>query len=277
LTALIPSHTATPRGQRPRLLLTLSRKERSVVFGLLAAATVAAWLYLAFGVHVGTGSGTQMSAMQKSITTMEPWTAGEAVTLLSMWMVMMVAMMLPAAIPVTLVYVAVAKKASRQAAPVAPASALLAGYIGTWVLFGVAATAAQWALQRIGILSSTMAGNDAVFGGVVVSAAGIYQLSALKGKCLAQCRDPARLIADRWRPGSLGAIRMGTELGVYCLGCCWALMALLFVGGVMNLLWVAIIATFILLEKIAPMARTWGRVVGTAMVIGGAASAAILG
>jgi predicted metal-binding membrane protein len=277
LTAVIQDDAATSRGRGDGLLLSVSRKERTVIVAVLVAGTAAAWLYLAFGFHAAMGSRADMSAVHNSITTMQPWNAMEAVTRLLMWMVMMVAMMLPSAIPVALVYVAVAKKASRQATPVAPASALVAGYIGIWLLFSVAATAAQWALDRMDLLSSTMASNDALFGGLVVSAAGIYQLSALKAKCLAECRDPARLLAHRWRPGGLGAARMGAELGVYCLGCCWALTALLFVAGVMNLLWVAVIATFILLEKAAPTTRSWSRVTGVAMAVAGAASAAILG
>jgi predicted metal-binding membrane protein len=188
-----------------------------------------------------------------------------------MWAVMMLAMMLPAAVAPTLVYVAVRRKAERQGSPLAPASALVAGYVGMWLVFSVVATTAQWLLDRSDLLSSTMAAGDARLGGVILVASGVYQLTPLKAACLKRCRDPARLLADRWRPGTLGALRIGGRLGLYCLGCCWLLMALLFVGGLMNLFWVAAIATFILLEKIAPAARTWSRVVGAAMACGGLA------
>jgi predicted metal-binding membrane protein len=183
--------------------------------------------------------------------------------------------MLPSAIAPTLIYIAVARKASLQGNPVAPSLALVSGYLGVWLAFGVAATAGQWGLDRLSLLSASMSSNNAVFGGAVIVAVGLYQLTPLKARCLKWCRDPARLLAGHWHPGARGAVRMGAELGVYCLGCCWVLMALLFVGGVMNLIWVAAIAAFILLEKIAPMAEKWGRVIGVAMIVTGAASAAL--
>jgi predicted metal-binding membrane protein len=120
-----------------------------------------------------------------------------------------------------------------------------------------------------------MASNNALFGGSLLIAAGLYQMTPLKARCLKLCRDPARLLADHWHTGSAGAVQMGAELGVYCLGCCWVLMALLFVGGVMNLVWVAAIATFILLEKVAPNAELWGRVLGAAIIVAGAAIIAL--
>lgn len=254
-----------------RFLVAVGRKDRQAAIAALALGSVAAWLYLAVGF-----SSPGMGDAMESMTTLGAWTAGEAGVRLLMWAVMMVAMMLPAAIAPTLVYVAVARKASRQGNPVAPAMALVSGYLGVWLVFSVAATATQWGLERLSLLSASMASNNAAFGGCVLIAAGFYQLTPLKARCLKRCRDPARLIAGHWHPGVGGAVRMGAELGVYCLGCCWVLMALLFVGGVMNLVWVAAIATFILLEKITPMAETWGRVVGAAMIVAGAAGAALV-
>lgn len=251
------------------LLLALSRRDRQWTVAALGVGTSAAWLYLALGLRSNAGMSHAMSSM-RPMTTMSAWNAGETGIQLLMWIVMMVAMMLPAAVPATLVYVAVARKASRQGSPVAPASALIGGYIGVWLSFSIAATAAQWVLERLSLLSSSMASNDRYLAGALVLAAGVYQLTALKAQCLKRCRDPARLIAEHWRSGEAGAVRMGAELGLYCLGCCWVLMTLLFVGGVMNLAWVAAIATVVLLEKVAPRATEWSRYLGVAMMAGGA-------
>jgi predicted metal-binding membrane protein len=250
-----------------RLLVAVGRRDRRAAVAVLAFGSIAAWLYLALGFSSQAGMGDAMAPM----TTMGAWTVSEAGVRLLMWAVMMVAMMLPAAIAPTLVYVAVARKASTQGTPIASALALVSGYIGVWLVFCVAATTAQWGLDRLNLLSASMASNNALFGGSLLIAAGLYQMTPLKARCLKLCRDPARLLADHWHVGSAGAVQMGAELGVYCLGCCWVLMALLFVGGVMNLVWVAAIATFILLEKVAPHAEMWGRVLGAAMIVAGAA------
>ena len=260
---------ATETGGADDILLALGRRDGQVAIAALVVGSTAAWLYLAFGIRTAAGMKHSMGSM----TAMSAWTPGEAAIQALMWVVMMVAMMLPAAIPATLVYLAVGRKASRQGTPIAPASALVSGYIGVWLLFSGAATVSEWGLERLSLLSPSMTSNSARFGGAILVAAGVYQLTPLKSRCLKRCRDPGRLIADHWRRGSLGAVRMGAELGLYCLGCCWVLMALLFVGGVMNLLWVAAIATYILLEKIAPLAQAWGRLVGMALVVGGAFAA----
>jgi predicted metal-binding membrane protein len=261
----------TGGGHMDRLLVAVGRRDRRAAIVVLAFGSIAAWLYLA----VGFSSQAGMGAAMVSMTTMGAWTVSEAGVRLLMWAVMMVAMMLPAAIAPTLVYVAVARKASKQGTPVASALALVSGYIGVWLVFCVAATTAQWGLDRLNLLSASMASNNALFGGSLLIIAGLYQMTPLKARCLKLCRDPARLLADHWHAGSAGAVQMGAELGVYCLGCCWVLMALLFVGGVMNLVWVAAIATFILLEKTAPNAEMWGRVLGAAMIVAGVAIIAL--
>lgn len=256
-----------------------TRMEGLVVIGALAAATGGAWVYLVFGFHsvpgVQMGGSADMS-MKMSMGTLHAWTVGDFVVTLLMWAVMMVAMMLPSAVPLTLVYAAVNRKAGRLGTPISPVLSLVAGYLSLWMASSVALTAAQWGLGRLSLLSSSMAIDDARLGALVVTAAGIYELTPLKRVCLDRCRDPARTIAAHWHSGRAGGLRTGVHLGVYCLGCCWVLMALLFVGGVMNLVWVAAIGTFVLLEKIAPMATVWSRVVGAAMIAGGAVGAVVL-
>jgi predicted metal-binding membrane protein len=158
------------------------------------------------------------------------------------------------------------RKAERDGRPVAPTFAFVAGYIAIWVLFSVAATAAQGGLDELSLLSSSMSSASRYLGGGLLIGAGLYELTPLKHACLAHCRAPAHFISRRWRVGFAGAFRMGSALGVYCLGCCWILMGLLFLGGLMNLLWVAAIAAFILLEKTVPLADRGARAVGIGMI-----------
>ena len=213
----------------------------------------------------------EMDAMVRVHT----WTATEFGLRLAMWASMMIAMMVPTAVPMTLVYASVARKAQRQGSPIPPAFVFVAGYAAIWGLFSVAATAAQRSLDQLELLSPLMRSTSPALGGAVLIAAGIYQLTPLKEACLEHCRAPAHFFAQHWRSGTLGALRMGSRLGVYCVGCCWILMGLLFVGGVMNLLWVAAIAVFILLEKIVPHGEAAGRVAGIGLILAGAVSFAV--
>ncbi len=213
-----------------------------------------------------------MSDGMTSTVQMHALSAVEFGLLLAMWAVMMIAMMLPTAVPMTLVYAAVARKAARQSNPIAPTFVFVAGYLCVWALFSVIATAVQDGLDGAALLSSRMTSVSPVLGGSVLLAAGLYELSPYKKVCLARCRAPAQFIAQHWRPGWSGAFRMGTYLGAYCVGCCWVLMALLFIGGVMNLLWVALISLFILLEKTLPRAEIGGRMIGVAMIAVGSLS-----
>jgi predicted metal-binding membrane protein len=205
----------------------------------------------------------------RSMVEVQPWSASEFGVRLVMWTVMMVAMMTPTAAPMTLVYAAVGRKAAREAHPVAPTFVFVAGYLAVWALFSVTATAAQGGLDQLALLSPMMVSASRVLGGGLLIGAGIYELTPLKHACLAHCRAPAHFISGHWRRGFTGAFRIGLALGVYCLGCCWVLMGLLFVAGVMNLLWIAAIAVFILLEKAMPFGETGGRLVGAALILVG--------
>jgi predicted metal-binding membrane protein len=158
---------------------------------------------------------------------------------------------------------------------VAPAFVLVTGYAAMWAIFSLAATAAQWGLDQAALLSPMMVSRSAGLGAVLLIAAGVYQLTPLKNACLKNCRAPAHFLSQHWLGGGLGAFRMGVRLGAYCLGCCWILMGLLFVGGVMNLLWIAAIAVFVLAEKTIPFGVSGGRVVGAAMILTGALSLAV--
>jgi predicted metal-binding membrane protein len=210
-----------------------------------------------------------------AMSAMQPWTATEFALRLLMWVVMMVAMMVPTAAPMTLMYAAVARKAATQHSPVAPTFVFVAGYIAMWTIFSLVATLAQFALDRAALLSPMMVSSSATLGAALLIAAGIYQLTPLKNACLRNCRAPAHFMARHWHTGGLGAFRMGLRLGAYCVGCCWILMGLLFVGGVMNLLWIAAIAVFVLLEKTIRFGVVTGRLAGAAMIAAGALSLAL--
>ncbi|MGI9590626.1 MAG: DUF2182 domain-containing protein [Myxococcota bacterium] len=201
---------------------------------------------------------------------LQPWTPAHFAMMFAMWVIMMTGMMLPSATPTALVYAAVARKASREGTPVAPVAAFVAGYLLMWTLFSLGATVTQWGLERAALLSPMLVASTPALGGALLVAAGVYQLTPLKDVCLEHCRSPAHFIAERWRPGKLGALRMGAEHGAYCLGCCWVLMGLLFFGGVMNLLWIAAIALFVLLEKVVPHGGGGGRWAGVGMIVAGA-------
>jgi predicted metal-binding membrane protein len=188
---------------------------------------------------------------------------------------MMIAMMVPTAVPMTLMYAAVARKAAAQHNPLARTFVFVAGYITMWMIFSLVATIAQHALDQAALLSPMMVSTSHRFGAALLIAAGIYQLTPLKDTCLKNCRAPAHFMSRYWRTGNLGAFRMGLRLGVYCVGCCWILMALLFVGGVMNLLWIAAIAIFVLLEKTIPFGDVSGKVAGAATILVGALSLAL--
>jgi len=182
-----------------------------------------------------------------------PWFGLEAVFTLLMWVAMMVAMMTPSALPMMLVFERIQR--SRGLSSIRNTGAFLLGYFVLWTGFSLMATIAQAALHAFGLLSMGMRSADPVFSGLLLIAAGAYQLSPLKGACLAGCRSPLAFVLAEWREGILGALVMGLRHGAYCVGCCWLLMALLFVGGVMNPLWIGGLTAVVLLEKTLPIPR----------------------
>jgi predicted metal-binding membrane protein len=197
------------------------------------------------------------------------WSPSDFLLMFPMWVVMMVGMMVPTAVPMTLIYAAVGRKAAAQDSVLAPTFVFVSGYIAIWSVFSAGATTAQWGLDQAALLSPMMVSSSPQLGAALLIGAGIYQLTPFKNVCLQHCRAPAEFFAGHWRPGVGGAFRMGLSHGAYCLGCCWILMGLLFVGGVMNLLWIALIAVFVLLEKILPFGDLGGKLGGAAMIVVG--------
>ena len=228
----------------------------------LGGITLLSWLYL---YSMASSMSMPMGAMQ-----IQPWSAHYFLMMFLMWAIMMVGMMLPSVAPTVLIYAAIARKAATGNTPVAPTGAFISGYVVIWIAFSLFATTAQWALDQAALLSPMMVSNSVGLGAVLIVTAGIYQWLPIKDKCLQQCRSPVDFITSHWQKGMTGAFRMGLSHGMFCLGCCWVLMSLLFVGGVMNLLWIAAITLFVLLEKILPLGDAGGRVMGLIMIATGA-------
>jgi predicted metal-binding membrane protein len=243
---------------------SIPRLDRLGVVSALVGATTLAYLFrLADGM---TGSAGPMAAMQ-----VRPWAVADFVLIFLMWAIMMVGMMVPSAAPTVMMYAAIARKAARDQTVVPPTVVFVSGYIALWTLFCVVATLAQWGLDQAALLSPMMVTTSPAIGSGLLIAAGAYQITPFKRACLNHCRSPAHFLATHWRAGMTGAFRMGLEHGAFCVGCCWVLMGLLFVGGVMNLLWIAAIATFVFAEKVIPLPDSAlpGRLSGGAMILVG--------
>jgi len=227
---------------------------RLAIAAALAGITVLCWLYLF-------AEAADMRAMGDMA--MPTKGAVDLVLLLVMWWIMMIGMMLPSAAPMILTFATVNARRRARAQPWVPTTLFASGYVLAWGGFSIAATLAQWGLESAALLSPmAMSVTSARLGGVLFVAAGLYQLTPLKRACLSACRSPFDFVVNRWRDGAIGALRMGVEHGLSCLGCCWILMALLFVGGVMNLLWVAVLAAVVLIEKLFPLGVWMARVGG---------------
>jgi len=187
-----------------------------------------------------------------------------------MWAVMMVAMMLPSAAPMILTFAAVQRRRQAQGGAFVPTGVFIAGYLLVWAAFSLLATSAQYGLERAALVSPMMGKVAPWLGAALLIGAGLFQFAPLKDVCLDKCRSPLSFIMTDWRDGTRGALVMGLRHGAYCAGCCWALMALLFVGGVMNLLWVAALALFVLIEKVVPAGGRLGKAGGFALIAWGA-------
>jgi len=240
----------------------LVRRERWVILTGAGIVTALAWFYL-----IGLAANMAGMGRAEALAGIGPsWSVRDLVLLFVMWAVMMVAMMLPSATPTILLYGTLARKYRERGSAAAPSALLAAGYLAAWAGFSVGATLVQWALHEAALLSPTMASTSSALGGALFVAGGIYQWTPIKDACLTHCRSPIDFLATNWRKGPLGAVRMGLHHGLYCIGCCWVLMGLLFVGGVMNLLWIAGLAVLILVEKAAPRGEWIGRLVGVMFV-----------
>jgi len=211
----------------------------------------------------------EMAAMGMAMSMDMPWTAADVFFTFAMWAVMMVGMMTPSAAPVLLLFAGMVRGRGGTRWPLVVA-AFGAGYLIVWTAFSAGAALAQWGLHGSAMLSPAMSASSARLGGAILIATGVYQLTPFKGACLTHCRSPLGFLLSHWRDGTIGALRMGIAHGTYCVGCCWALMGVLFVVGVMNLVWVAAMTVFVLVEKIGPAGAIVARVAGVLMIAAGA-------
>lgn len=235
------------------------------VFALCALA----WIYL---VVEASGMAEMTGMMDGGMAT--SWTAAELAYLCVMWSIMMVAMMLPSAAPTILLVAGVGRaRRARAGHTTGPGRALtpifVTGYLVAWTAYSVVAATVQWVLHGTLLVSDAMVSVSPLLSGVLLVGAGAFQFTPLKDSCIAHCRSPLSALMSHWREGPSGAFRMGLHHGTYCVGCCWALMALLFVLGVMNLLWVTGLAVLVLLEKTLPGGRWVTRGGGVLLVLWG--------
>jgi predicted metal-binding membrane protein len=251
----------------------IPRRDRFLIAGCILLVTALSWAYLVHldhGMTASAGSDTAMAQMGMIVD--GPWRASDVAYTSVMWAVMMVGMMSASAAPVLLLFAGMQSRRAERDAPLTVLFAL--GYVTVWLGFSVCAALAQWALHDGALLSSTMSVVSPRLGGAILIAAGAYQLTPVKGACLRQCQSPVGFLLGNWRDGATGALQMGIRHGIHCLGCCWALMCVLFVVGVMNLTWVGALAAVILLEKSGRVGVYVARVGGVALIAAGVLVAA---
>ncbi len=247
----------------PERILRLERMATSVCLFIITAL---AWAYLL----LGAGTMQEMDGMGMVMAmSVWPWTASHAALMFFMWLVMMTAMMLPSAAPVILLHRTISRRNDGGATGASGFFAL--GYLAVWGGFSLLALVAQYFLERAELLSPMMESASTGLSGALLIAAGIYQFTPLKRSCLRLCRSPLEFFMAHWRSGKRGAFAMGARHGTYCVACCWGLMLLLFVGGVMNLMWIVGLAIFVLVEKLVPAGQWMGQAAGVLLTGAGAA------
>ena len=256
----------------PSILESVLKRDKYVIAAALLALTLLAWAYLVYlargmtGMDVAAVEGMSGMAGPGMAASMGPV---DLLLLFLMWAVMMVGMMAPSATPMILAFANINRRRRLSGSPYVPTGIFLTGYLLVWAGFSLAASLTQWGLESVALLTPMMASASPILGGGLLLAAGAFQLSPLKEVCLRRCRTPMSFIVNDWREGTRGALLMGLHHGGYCLGCCWALMALLFLLGVMNLLWIAALAGLVLLEKVAPGGAWIGRITGVGFLAWG--------
>jgi predicted metal-binding membrane protein len=251
-------HAATP-------LEAALRRDRAIVLAGIVGVTALAWaymFYLAWDMQRGMSADSMRTGMGLAMSQVRVWGAVDFLLMFVMWAVMMAAMMVPTAAPMILTFATINRRRLEKQQLFVPTSVFLSGYVLVWSIFAAAAALAQWGLNTASLLSPMMVSTSPYLGGGLLMAAGVFQWSPLKYACLRHCRTPMAFVMTEWREGTRGALTMGLRHGIFCLGCCWVLMLLLFVLGVMNLLWIAALAGFVLIEKVAPAGQWISRITG---------------
>ena len=262
------------------LLERALKRDRRIVIGATALLFALSWIYVLLGSGTGmspfamtTASFPPFVGMPMERFAHEPWSTAYWLIMMLMWWVMMIAMMTPSAAPMVLLHATIARRGGIGANGQSPAlatSVFVAGYLSIWLLFAVLATCLEWALEYLALVSPMfMWSESARLTGIVLILAGAYQLTPFKAACLDGCRSPIEFLTRNWRTNIGGAYCMGLLHGAYCVGCCWALMLLLFAGGVMNLLWIAGLSAVVIIEKTVPFGRAFGWAIGAVLLMTG--------
>ena len=253
----------------PKEKIVLSLRDRLIVYGGVFLIIVTAWSYMLY-------MGWAMNNMHLVDMWMPPNTGSESwhiydfYMLFVMWFVMMMAMMMPSVTPMVLMFTIVNKGKQNKGLPYSPTFIFLSGYLVAWALFSIVASAIQYPLHESGLLNPMMNSRSYLFSGSILIIAGLYQWTPLKEACLSKCRSPLSFLMTSWQEGHLGALKLGVHHGLYCVGCCWALMMVLFSVGVMNMLWVFLITAFVLLEKLGPTTSVYLRfITGLLLIVWG--------
>lgn len=242
------------------------RRDRWVIIVGMGIISLLGWAYM-----VGTAGPGQEGGHSHNgaMPAMAAWDGALLFMGVVMWSVMMIAMMLPTATPMVLGFTRLQHGREGGARAVRLTWVFVGGYLLAWIGFSLLASVAQWTLYSLGLMSSAMGRATPFLGGVLLVSAGLFQWSGLKDACLTQCQSPLGFLLNEWRPGGRGALIMGLHHGLFCIGCCWLLMLLMFVGGVMNLVWMAAITIYVLAEKLLPGMHRHGRPLGALLVIVG--------
>jgi predicted metal-binding membrane protein len=258
-----------PQGAVSAVAERAVRHDRALALLAIAAITVLSWIYLVRMASMMTAAaGERAMHAAMGMPEMAAWGPAELLMLFLMWAVMMTGMMLPSAAPLILLVIGTYRRRGDRARLLTFAFA--SGYLVAWTGFSAIAASLQLLLHRAALLSPSMSATSVLLGGAMLLAAGVYQWLPIKGACLTHCRSPLAFLGTHWRDGVRGALAMGLRHGAFCIGCCWALMLLLFAAGVMNLFWVGAVAAFVLVEKLAPGGGRIGRIAGVLLVAWGA-------
>ena len=247
------------------MMRSLVRRDRVIIIAALVPVLLLSWAYVIAIANYMTDPSADMATMPG----MGPWRALDAAFMFLMWVVMMIAMMTPTVIPTLYLFTSIWENREGTGSVRSATAALLSGYLAAWAGFSSLATALQWALHTAALLSPMEMNVNAKLGGTLLIAAGVYQFTPMKRACLSKCRSPLGFFLSEWRGGARGAFAMGWSLGLYCVGCCWLLMALLFVVGAMYVAWIAALVVVVLIEKLAPGGEWVARGIGLIACLGG--------
>jgi predicted metal-binding membrane protein len=242
---------------------SLLQKDRLFIISGLALITVLAWAYMFRMAWEMVGKG-----MDINLACLGHWGPGDLAHMFIMWSIMMVAMMIPSATPMIVIFAIVNRQRSNKQGPFIPTWVFVLGYLTAWTVYSALATMVQWGLHTAALLTHTLVITSPLLGALLLVAAGVFQWTPIRDACMTQCRSPFGFIMTEWREGHRGALIMGLKRGIYCVGCCWMLMILSFVLGVMNMLWMAALTAFMVLEKVTD--NKWiSRVAGMILVVWG--------